>query len=219
MTKVKICGVNSPAAFDAVVEAGADYLGFVFFERSPRFVTPMQAAALAARAAGGPARVGLLVAPTDEAVAAALAALPLDALQVYADAALCRALKQRFGIAVWRAVGVASRADLPADNEGLDGHVIEAKPPAGATRPGGNAAAMDWSLLAGWRAPGFWLLGGGLNPGNVAAAIAATGAPAVDVSSSVETAPGAKSAVLIKGFVRQVRTDCLTASAAPPPAG
>ncbi len=206
MTKVKICGVNSPAAYDAVVEAGADYLGLVFFEASPRFVTPTQAAALAVRAAGGPRRVGLFVAPSDAAVAATLAALRLDALQVYADAARCRALKERFGIPVWRAAGIASRDDLPVSDEGLDGFVIEPKPPAGATRPGGNATALDWSLLAGWPAPGFWLLGGGLNAHNVATAIAATGAPGVDVSSGVETAPGVKSPNLIADFVVEARS-------------
>ena len=205
MKKIKICGINSASAFDATVEAEADYLGFVFFGASPRHVTPAQAAALAAQRPGGPKHVGLFVAPDDAAVAVALAALPLDILQVYADAARCRALRRHFDVAVWRAIGVSSTADLPADDEGLDGFVIEAKQPVGATRPGGNAVAMDWSLLAGWQAPTFWLLGGGLNAGNIAAAIAAAKPPAVDVSSGVETAPGIKSPKLIRAFVTAAR--------------
>jgi phosphoribosylanthranilate isomerase len=205
-TKTKICGVNSPAAFDAVVAAGADYLGFVFFPPSPRFVAPLEAARLSGRHSGGPARVGLFVHGVDADITAALAAIRLDVLQVYADAARCREIKTNFGIPVWRAIGVAAATDLPATDEGLDGFVIEAKPPAGATRPGGNAAALDVSLLAGWHAPGFWLLGGGLTPDNVAAAITATGAPGVDVSSGVEIAPGVKSPGLIAKFVTTARS-------------
>jgi len=203
--QVKICGVNSPAAFDAVVEAAADFLGFVFFERSPRFVTPAQAAALSARHAGGPKRVGLFVDPDASAVQAVLDQLRLDVLQLYGGAAVCREIQTRFALPAWRAIGVAAPADLPLDAQGLDGFVIEAKPPAGATRPGGNATALDWGLLAGWKAPAFWLLGGGLQPANVAQAIQQTAAPAVDVSSGVETAPGEKSPALIRKFIANVR--------------
>jgi phosphoribosylanthranilate isomerase len=205
VTQVKICGVNSAAAFDAVVAAGADFLAFNFFERSPRFVTPAAAAALSARHVGGPLRVGLFVEPTDMDVRAALVAVKLDVLQIYADAARCRALKAAFGICVWRAIGIASAVDLPADDEGLDGFLIEAKAPPGATRPGGNAVTMDFAVLDGWKAPGFWMLAGGLTPRNVAAAIARTKAPGVDVSSGVETAPGEKSPELIAAFVAAAR--------------
>jgi phosphoribosylanthranilate isomerase len=209
-TRVKICGVNSPAAFDAVVEAAADYLGFVFFERSPRFVTPAQAAALSARHAGGPKRVGLFVEPDARAVQAVLDHVPLDVLQLYGSAAVCREMQARFTLPTWRAIGVAVPAELPAHAEGLDGFVIEAKAPAGATRPGGNAISLNWDLLAGWQAPGFWLLAGGLQPENVALAIRQTAAPAVDVSSGVETAPGEKSPALIRNFIASVRNAGLT---------
>lgn len=204
-TQVKICGVNSAAAFDTVVEAAADYLGFVFFERSPRFVTPAQAASLAARHRGGPKRVGLFVAPDAGAVQAVLDQVQLDVLQLYGSAELCREMQTRFGLSVWRAIGVAVPAELPVDDQGLDGFVIEAKAPAGATRPGGNATMLDWRLLAGWKAPGFWLLGGGLKPENVVRAIQQSAAPAVDVSSGVETAPGEKSPALIREFIACVR--------------
>jgi phosphoribosylanthranilate isomerase len=204
-TKVKICGVNSANAFDSVVEQAADYLGFVFFERSPRFLTPAQAATLSARHQGGPKRVGLFVEPDADAVQKVLDRVQLDVLQLYGSITLCREIQARFGLPVWRAIGVAAAAELPVDKQGLDGFVIEAKPPAGATRPGGNATAMDWGLLAGWRAPAFWLLGGGLKPENVARAILQSGAPAVDVSSGVETAPGEKSPALIREFIASVR--------------
>jgi phosphoribosylanthranilate isomerase len=205
MIRVKICGVNSPDAVDAAVAAGADWIGFVFFPRSPRAIGPAQAAALLARYAGGPQRVGLFVDPTDAAIAEVLAAVPLDALQLYVDATRAANIRAQFGVKAWRAVGVTTIADLPTDAGGLDGFVIEPKPPLGATRPGGNAVALDWSLTAGWRAPAPWLLAGGLTAGNVGAAIRASGATAVDVSSGVERAPGVKDPALIRAFVAAAR--------------
>jgi phosphoribosylanthranilate isomerase len=204
MTLVKICGVNDAAAFDAAADAGADFVGFVFFPRSPRYVTPAQAAALSSRHGGGPARVGLFVDPSDDAISAALAAVALDALQLYAPAERTAELRTRFNLPVWRAVGVATHADLPCV-AGADRLLMEAKPPADATRPGGNAIALDWSLLSGWSAPVPWLLAGGLTSANVAAAIRASGAPGVDVSSGVERSPGVKDPELIRAFVAAAR--------------
>jgi len=203
--RVKICGINDPAAFDATVAAGADWLGFVFFPRSPRYITPGQAAILSARAAGGPARVGLFVDPTDAAIEAALGAVRLDALQLYVDAARAGEVRARFGVPVWRAVGVASPVDLPTDADGTARLVLEAKAPQTATRPGGNAMPFDWSLLRDWRPPVPWILAGGLDPANVAEAVRATGATAVDVSSGVESAPGVKDPRLIRSFVAAAR--------------
>jgi phosphoribosylanthranilate isomerase len=203
--RVKICGINSPAAFDTAVAAEVDWIGFVFFARSPRVVSPREAASLSARREGGPLRVGLFVAPGDAEIAETLAAVRLDALQLYVDAARAAEVRARFGVTVWRAVGVTAPSDLPAEAGGADAFVVEPKPPAGATRPGGNAVALDWSLLAGWPAPAPWLLAGGLTPENVAGAIRASGATAVDVSSGVESRPGVKDAALIRAFVAAAR--------------
>ncbi len=204
--QVKICGINTDAAFDAVVEAGADYLGFVFFPPSPRAVTPAQAASLAARHAGGPVRVGLFVQPDDATIAAALAALPLAALQLHGvNPERERAIRTQFQIPVWRAVGVATQEDLPNSAGAADLLLLDAKAPKGATRPGGNAATFDWSLLAHWSAPCRWMLAGGLTPDNVAEAIRLTGTTGVDVSSGVESAPGVKDPARIRAFIAAAR--------------
>jgi phosphoribosylanthranilate isomerase len=205
MTRLKICGVNDPVAFDMVVEEAADWLGFVFFPPSPRALTPAQAAALSARHAGGPARVGLFVDATDDDIAAVLAAVKLDVLQVYTTPDRVAAIRARFGLPVWRAVGVATPDDLPRDAGAADALLIEAKPPKEATRPGGNATSFDWSLLVGWQAPCPWLLAGGLTPENVAQAIRVTGAQAVDVSSGVESTRGVKDPARIRAFIRAAR--------------
>ena len=215
--EVKICGLNDQAGLAAAVEAGADWVGFVFFPRSPRAVTPAEAAALSARhpagprgsprggPGGGPGRVGLFVDPDDAALDAALDALPLDALQLYASPARIAEIAARVGVPIWRAVAVGGPADLPVTAGAEARLVIEPRPPADATRPGGNAQRLDWTLTRGWRAPRPWLLAGGLTPELVGTAIAASGARAVDVSSGVESAPGVKDPARIRAFVAAAR--------------
>lgn len=203
--KVKICGINDAVGFDTVIDAGADWVGFVFFPPSPRYVAPEAAAALSARAPGGPPRVGLFVNPTADQIAATLDVMRLDILQLYGVIDDIAALRTRFGLPIWRAVGVDTAADLPTDSRGADRLLIEAKPPADATRPGGNAVSFDWTLLRGWKSPVPWVLAGGLTPANVAAAIRETGARAVDVSSGVEKAKGVKDPALIRAFIANAR--------------
>lgn len=204
-TRVKICGINEPAALEAAAGAGADWVGFVFYEFSPRALTAEAAARLSARVAGGPRRVGLFVDPDNQAIARVLAAVPLDAVQLHGvDAMRAAAIRRRIGRPVWRAVSVAGRDDLPAQADGVDALLLDARPPEGGA-PGGNALAFDWELLRGWT-PGFpWLLAGGLTPANVGAAVAATGAEAVDVSSGVERRRGIKDPELIRRFVAAAR--------------
>jgi len=207
MVRVKICGVNEPAAIDAAVEGGADWIGFNFFPPSPRYVTPLRARDLAARHKGGPPRVGLFVNPTEAMIAEVLVDVPLDILQLYGAGDMLPGLRARFELPVWCPVGVASAADLPLGLEGADALLLEAKPPPDATRPGGNAVRFDWTLTRGWRAPGPWLLAGGLDPGNVADAIRQSGAETVDVSSGVEREKGVKDPALIDAFIRNARVN------------
>ena len=205
MTLVKICGINSPEALEAAADAGADYVGFVFFPPSPRALTPTEAAVLSAHRPGGPARVGLFVDPTDDDVAEALAALPLDVLQVHGTPERAAELRTRFGAPVWVATGVGGADDLPTRDGGVDALLLDAKAPPGAALPGGNAQTFDWSVLRGWTAPAPWLLAGGLTPDNVAEAVRISGASAVDVSSGVERSRGVKDIGLIQAFVRNAR--------------
>ena len=156
-------------------------------------------------ASGGPLRVGLFVDPTPEAIAAALDTVRLDALQLYGavDLAALRVPLRPADVA--RGRGRRSADDLARSQPGADRLVVEAKPPAGATRPGGNATRFDWSLLRGWKAPAPWMLAGGLTPDNVGEAIHITGASAVDVSSGVEGARGVKDPALIRAFIAAAR--------------
>ncbi len=206
MTSVKICGLRTPESLRAAVEAGARYVGFVFFARSPRNLSPEAARALAAEVPPGVAKVALVVDADDATLDEIAARVPLDMLQLHGRESPERVaeIRARYGLPVMKAIGIATEADLPAIalyESVADQLLIDAKPAPGADLPGGNGLAFDWRLLAGrkWHKP--WMLAGGLSPENVARAIALTGAAQVDVSSGVERAPGVKDAALIRAFI------------------
>lgn len=206
---IKICGIASPAALDAVIAARADHAGLVFFPPSPRNVTLTDAAALGARAAGRIGRVGLFVDADDALLADAVAAARLDAIQLHGHEPPQRAaeLRARFGIPVWKALSIASADDVAkaaAYVGAVDLVLFDAKTPKG-TLPGGMGLSFDWSLLAAWKAPCAWGLAGGLSADNVAEAVRQTGTPLVDASSGVESAPGVKVAGKIAAFCAAVR--------------
>jgi phosphoribosylanthranilate isomerase len=204
--RVKICGLTRPEDVDAAVKAGASYVGLVFFLKSPRHLSAATAAALAEAVPPGIAKVALTVDPDDTALDALLAQVPVDILQLHGKETPQRVheIKARSGLPVMKAVGVADASDLPALDayaQVADMILVDAKPPNGASLPGGNGLSFDWRLIAGrrWSVP--WMLAGGLDAANVAEAIRLTGARQVDVSSGVESAPGLKDATKIAAFV------------------
>lgn len=208
---VKICGLADAAGLDAAIRHGARYVGFVFFAASPRHLSFERARALAARVPAHVERVGVVVDAGDDALAQAVAAAELHVLQLHGDEDRRRAaaIGARFGVRTMKVVRVAQAADLDAAaafEEAVDMLMFDARAPRGATRPGGNATAFDWRLLAGrrWRRP--WLLSGGLDAGNLARAVAVSGAAAVDVSSGVERAPGRKDPERIRAFLERAAT-------------
>lgn len=205
--RVKICGLRDADAVDAAVSGGADYVGFNFFPKSPRYVTPVLAAELAARVPTGIAKVGLVVNPDNAALDALLSQTPLDFVQLHGAETPDRVVevKRRTGLPVIKVVGVADESDLAqvaAHAAVADQILVDTKPPKNAILPGGNGVAFDWGLVAGLRWPVPWMLAGGLTPDNVADAIAQTGAWQVDVASGVESAPGVKDAQMIADFVK-----------------
>ncbi len=208
---VKICGIKDTIALEAARQAGADMIGFVFFPPSPRAVTPTEAGSLARSYKDGPQRVGLFVDPDDAMLAATLAEVPLDILQLQGEETPGRAgqIRARFGKPVMKALGIGSKADLarlPDYADQVDYFLLDARPPPGSALPGGNALAFDWALMRGEHPPRPWLLAGGLTPANVAEAIAVSGAPGVDVSSGVERARGIKDPAAIAAFIAAAKS-------------
>jgi phosphoribosylanthranilate isomerase len=204
--RVKICGLREPEHVHAAVAAGAAYVGFVFFDKSPRHLTIDEAVELAVDVPSGLAKVGLVVNADNHALDRIVEAVPLDMLQLHGSETAERVaeIRDRYRLPVMKAVGVASEDDLPALAEYgrvADQLLVDAKPAKGADLPGGNGLAFDWGLIAGRRWPVPWMLAGGLTPDNVAEAIRLTGARQVDVSSGVETAAGVQDSALIRAFI------------------
>ncbi|KPF84595.1 N-(5'-phosphoribosyl)anthranilate isomerase [alpha proteobacterium AAP38] len=207
--KAKICGISTPETMQAALDAGARWVGLVFFPKSPRNVSIATAAELSRMVGTGTRVVGLFVDPTDDLLDDVTGQVPLDLIQLHGGETPERvaAIRARFNLPVMKALKVGDAADLDAATAYepvVDMLLFDAKPPKGAVLPGGNGVAFDWSLLTGrdWQKP--WMLSGGLDPANVADAIRATGAKAVDVSSGVEDAPGRKSPDLIRAFLSAV---------------
>jgi phosphoribosylanthranilate isomerase len=194
---VKICGLSTPAAVRAAVQGGASHVGFVFFAASPRAVTPDVMAALSMPVPDAITRVGLFVDASFDEIAAAVATGSLDMLQLHGaeTPGMVAQIKERFKLPVMKAVAIAGADDIATARQyeiTADRLLFDAKPPVGATRPGGNALSFDWKLIAGqdWLLP--WMLAGGIDSANLAEAVAVSGASAVDVSSGVEDVPGVK---------------------------
>lgn len=196
---------------DAALRNGADYVGLVFFPKSPRHVAFPLARTLADQARGRAKIVALTVDASDEAVAAIITEVNPDMLQLHGSETVARVddIKSKFSLPIIKAVKVHSRADIEAGASftgAADIILFDAAPPPGAVVPGGHGAVFDWSLLQGIAGRFPFMLSGGLNPENVARAIIETGASAVDVSSGVESAPGTKDPERIKRFLQAAKT-------------
>lgn len=211
-TRVKICGLRDAASLAAAVDAGASYVGLVFFPKSPRHLDIEDARVLAQAVPPGIAKVGLVVDADDALLDEITTLVPLDILQLHGAETPARVgeIRARLGLPIMKAVGVADQGDLAAIDayaQVADQILVDAKPPKDADLPGGNGLSFDWRLIAGrrWAVP--WMLAGGLTPETVGEAIALTGAAQVDVSSGVESAPGVKDAARIAAFCAAARAD------------
>jgi phosphoribosylanthranilate isomerase len=208
---IKICGITSPDAIDAAVSAGAAYGGLVFHPQSPRFVTFEQAAVLATRMRGRLKIVALVADMDDAQLETLVKTVRPDFLQLHGGETVQRVaqIRERFGVAVIKALPVAEASDLGAVagyEKVADMLMFDAKPPKGAERGGGHGAAFDWKILAGRTFLKPWFLAGGLDPENVGRAVVLSGARLVDVSSGVESAPGTKDAARIAAFINATKS-------------
>ena len=204
---VKICGLMDARNVAAAVESGAAFTGFVFFRRSPRYISAESAGELIGEIPRNVTTVGLFVNPTDTDLESVLTHARLGMIQLHGNETPERVDQVRLlsGLPVIKAIGVGTARDVlaaKAYENHADWILFDAKPPKDATRPGGNAVAFDWTLLKTYTGKLPWLLAGGLTRANVVGAAQASGARAVDVSSGVETSPGVKSPAKIRAFLK-----------------
>jgi phosphoribosylanthranilate isomerase len=206
---VKICGIRTPRMLEAVIEAGADMVGFVHFSRSPRHVDLERLPELISMARGQVETAVMLVNP-DNSCVMEIAALSPDWIQLHGPETPHRVetIRDEAGIAVLKAIPIGSAEDVAHVKDFADVAdrlLLDAKPPKGAERPGGHGVVFDWSLLKALDPSVPFMLSGGLTPETVGAAIKAVRPFGVDVSSGVETAPGQKDAGLIRAFIEAAR--------------
>jgi phosphoribosylanthranilate isomerase len=214
--KVKICGIRTEDALDAAVANGADFVGLVFFPRSPRNVAVAEARRLRDRAhAQGDAKVvALTVDPDDTLLDEIIEIVAPDYIQLHGHETdeRVRAIRKQTGLPLIKAIGVLSADDVARAESYLepgsaaDIVLFDAKPAPGAPVPGGNGLAFDWRILEGVAQRMPLMLSGGLTAENVGDAVRVTGATTVDVSSGVETSPGVKSPELIRRFLQAAKT-------------
>ena len=207
---VKICGLKTPEALDVALDEGADMVGFVFFDPSPRNLSVAAARALGVQVKSRARKVALSVDASDDLLAASIEALKPDMLQLHGKETPERvvAVRTRFGIPVMKAIPVGSRDDLSPIRlytKVADWILFDARAPREATRPGGLGKTFDWRLLQNLELSVPYMLSGGLDAGNVAEALHITRAPAVDVSSGVERETGVKDPEKIRAFIRAAR--------------
>lgn len=207
--EIKICGLSTAETLAAAMRRGASHVGFVHFPRSPRHVELEMLAGLARQAPSNVGRVAVLVDPDDALVDALIASGALTALQLHGKETPARIaeIAARSGLEIWKAVSVKHTHDIAGASAyaGAAHRILfDAKTPEGAALPGGMGLRFDWTLLRGYRGATPWGVSGGLDADNVGRAIAETGAPMVDVSSGVESAPGVKDVDKIAAFCKAV---------------
>lgn len=203
---VKICGVKTKEVVEAAVLHGADFIGFNFCRKSPRFITPDTAAGLAPSVPPTVRKVALFVDPSDAELEHVLTQFSADLLQLHGSETPDRlsAIKERFKLPVMKALHVADEYDLeehiPYESI-ADFLLFDARPSYEAELPGGNATVFEWGLLKQKGINHVWFLAGGLNAKNLREAVEQSGALYVDVSSGVEEVRGEKDIGLVQEFL------------------
>ncbi|PCJ33384.1 MAG: phosphoribosylanthranilate isomerase [Alphaproteobacteria bacterium] len=212
--KAKICGLTTPQTVRAAAQAGAAYIGFVFYEKSPRNISPERAAELAAEIPASVTLCGVFVNPSDEQLTSTLAHIPLDLIQLHGTETpqRCQEIKNHFKRPVMKAIAVTAAQDITAAKayeNTADILLFDAKPEPDQANalPGGNGLRFDWQLMKDHQCNMPWMLSGGLDAGNLETAIAISGAAIFDVSSGIELRPGAKSIPKINAFMAIINKD------------
>jgi len=204
--ETKICGISTAQAVDAVAAGGAAYIGFIFFEKSPRHVQIDQAAKLASQVTGAVRKVAVSVNADDEYLDQIVSGIKPDMLQLHGSETPQRVadLKARHGLPVMKAFAIHDATDLKNAEpyQGIaDRFLFDAKPPEGSELPGGNGVSFDWKLLRHFNSVTPYMLSGGLSSDNIEEALNLSGAQAIDISSGVESSPGIKDIAKVESLL------------------
>jgi len=205
--EIKICGLSTPETLDAALAAGATHIGLNLYPPSPRYISIEQAMKLRVRVPAHVKVVLVVVNEQPEPLMQAVNAVRPDVVQFHGteSAEWLAVLKQAGAKEIWKAIGVKDAEVLEKAKRFKGAADLLLYDAPAQKLPGGTGLAVDWSLFSGFQHELPWGLAGGLSPDNVAEAIRATGAPLVDCSSGVETAPGVKDVDKIAAFCQAAR--------------
>lgn len=209
-TEIKICGLSTIESVSAVISGGADYMGLIFFEKSPRNVSVLQAKKLSNFAGSALKKVAVTVNATDEFLDQIVEAMKPDFIQLHGAETIdrCLEVRKRYGIKVVKAFAITADADLQKSNvyaDAVDKFLFDAKAPKDSQLPGGNGVSFDWKLLSKFVSAKPYMLSGGIDELNVINALKISGAKAIDLSSGVEASPGVKNIEKIKNLIKVIR--------------
>ncbi len=209
-TEIKICGLSTQEAVTACIDAGADLIGFIFFEKSPRHLTLQTAAELSAFAGKKVGKIAVTVNASDKELDAIVAQVKPDFLQLHGKETPDQVslIKKKYDLPVVKAFAIRTGDDFAqlATYEGIaDRFLLDAKAPKGSDLPGGNGVSFDWNLLASFKTNTPVMLSGGLDISNIKDALDISQASSIDVSSGVESSPGIKDVAKIASFIKTVR--------------
>lgn len=205
MADVKICGITSVDAAQTAIDAGARFLGFIFYKDSPRYCEPEVVAEILSDIPERVSTVGVFVDDTNDYIKEVISEAPLDMIQLHGNESpeRVREIRHEFSLPIIKVFRLESEADLTTVEDYIptvDWLLFDTKPSLG-EMPGGNGRLFDWKILNDKEYQKPWMLSGGLNADNIAAAIDALNPRVLDVSSGVEKSPGVKDADKIRAFL------------------
>ena len=205
----KICGLSDVESAMIAEECGAAYVGFIFYDKSPRHILPKKAAEISKNLSRSVIKVAVMVNPTDDYITDILKEFTPDYLQLHGSESIDRVedIKLNFAIPVIKAFSVSSRKDVELSLKYTDVaniFLFDAKPPRGSDLPGGNGVSFDWNILNGFEFEIPVFLSGGIDINNVSEAVQRTGIKMVDVSSGVESSAGVKDIIKIRQLLAEI---------------
>ncbi|MFK7902910.1 MAG: phosphoribosylanthranilate isomerase [Nitratireductor sp.] len=209
-SEIKICGLSTTQSIQSVIDGGANYIGFIFFEKSPRNISLELASELSNYAGNKIKKVSVSVNASEAFLDEIVGALKPDFIQLHGSETPkdCQNIKDKYNIPIIKAFAITGLEDLQKTEayfECADKLLFDAKAPKGSNLPGGNGVSFDWNLLKEFKSPVPYMLSGGIDENNVIEALEISGAKAVDISSGVESAPGVKDIAKITRLIKTIR--------------
>mgnify|MGYP001258342697 CR=1 FL=1 len=206
--EIKICGINDEISMATAVEFKVDYIGLVFYEKSPRNVSIDYSKKLLNYRSKHSQIVALTVDPDDSFIADLKKNVKPDYLQLHGNETpkRCKEIKTNFDIPIIKGIGIKNKLDLIEAKEEYENicDIMLLDSPS-TSLPGGNGEKFDWKVLQSYKPQKKWMLAGGLNIDNINEAIKISNPPAIDISSGVEINKGIKNPKMIKDFVIKCR--------------